>query len=216
MRREIPVAITFVVGVIMLLSNFITVPLGGDFSLAALAQELGGWVIIISAFAVGLASVNLVRIHGNNLARKRAGWFNSMLLLISIALWAIVGIITYYQSGSEFWADLNQNLYTSVLSALGAAMFATVALYLGSAAFRAFRMRGLDATILLIACMIVMLGQAPVGALIWNQFPPLANWLLSVPNNVGQRAIMMGAAIGAFATSLRILLGIERGHFGAE
>jgi hypothetical protein len=42
-RREMPIAITFVVGVIMLLSNFITVPLGGNYSLAALAQELGGW-----------------------------------------------------------------------------------------------------------------------------------------------------------------------------
>jgi hypothetical protein len=62
----------------------------------------------------------------------------------------------------------------------------------------------------------MMLGQAPVGALLWSKFPTLAGWFLEVPNNVGQRAIMMGAAIGAFATSLRILFGIERGHFGAD
>jgi len=215
MRREIPVAITFVVGVIMLLSNFIDVPFG-TYSLKSLAQELGGWVIIISAFAVGLASVNLIRIHGNNLARKRAGWFNSLLLLISIFVWTIVGIIAFHQPSSAFWTTLNQNIYNAVLSALGAAMFATVSLYLGSAAFRAFRMRGFDATVLLIACMIMMLGQAPIGALIWNKFPSLASWFLSVPNNIGQRAIMMGAAIGAFATSLRILFGIERGHLGAD
>ena len=55
MRREVPVIITFVVGVIMLLSNFIHIPLG-DYSLAKLAQEMGTWVIIISAFAVGLSS----------------------------------------------------------------------------------------------------------------------------------------------------------------
>jgi hypothetical protein len=66
------------------------------------------------------------------------------------------------------------------------------------------------------ATVAMMLGQAPIGALIWSKFPTLASWLLSVPNNVGQRAIMMGAAIGAFATSLRILLGIERGHFGSD
>ncbi|MGI6660962.1 MAG: hypothetical protein ACOX34_04605 [Bacillota bacterium] len=44
----------------------------------------------------------------------------------------------------------------------------------------------------------------------------MAEWLLEVPNNIGQRAIMMGAAIGAFATSFRILFGIERSHFGAD
>lgn len=215
MRREIPVAITFVVGVIMLLSNFIEVPLG-TYSLKSLAQELGGWVIIISAFAVGLASVNLIRIHGNNLMRGRSGWFNSLLLLVFLFGWTILGITAYHQPQSTFWTSLNQNLYNAVLSALGAAMFALVALYLGSAAYRAFRMRGLDATILLIACVIMMLGQAPIGALVWSKFPSIASWLLSVPNNVGQRAIMMGAAIGAFATSIRILLGIERGHFGAD
>ncbi len=214
MRREIPVVITFVVGIIMLLSNFISVPIGG-YSLSQLAQELGTWVIIVSAFAVGLASVNLIRIHGHNLLSPKSR-FNSLLLLLSLFCWTLFGIIEFHSPNSTFWADLNQNMYNSVLSPLSAAMFALVAFYLGSAAYRVFRMRSIDATILLVACVFMMLGQAPVGALIWNKFPIFAEWLLAVPNNVGQRAIMMGAAIGAFATSLRILFGIERGHFGAD
>jgi hypothetical protein len=214
MRREVPVIITFIVGTIMLLSNFITVPMG-SYSLARLAQEMGTWVIIISAFAVGLASVNLVRIHGRNLSSAKTR-FNSGLLLCALCVFAVVGIVQFYASDSVFWTDLNQNMYNSVLSPLSAAMFALIAFYLGSAAYRVFRMRSFDATVLLIACAFMMLGQAPVGALIWNKFPTVSGWLLSVPNNVGQRAIMMGAAIGAFATSLRILFGIERGHFGAD
>ncbi len=214
MRREIPVAITFVVGLIMLLSNFIAIPIG-SYSLAQLAQEMGAWVIIISAFAVGLASVNLLQIHVHNLfsAQTRT---NSLLLLLSMLCFSLVGIIAFHMPDSTFWVGLNQNLYNSVLSPLSAAMFALIAFYLGSAAYRVFRMRNVDATILLIACVIMMLGQAPIGALIWNKFPAIADWSLSVPNNVGQRAIMMGAAIGGFATSLRILFGIERGHFGAD
>lgn len=214
MRREIPVVITFVVGVIMLLSNFIAVPMG-SYSLASLAQEMGTWVILISAFAVGLASVNLVRIHGRNLASAKSR-FNSALLLGALFIWAIIGMIQFHASDSVFWTSLNQNMYNSVLSPLSAAMFALIAFYLGSAAYRVFRVRSVDATILLVACVLMMLGQAPIGALIWNKFPTVSGWLLSVPNNVGQRAIMMGAAIGAFATSLRILFGIERGHFGAD
>lgn len=215
MRREIPIAITFFVGFVMLLSNFVDIPLGA-YSLKKLALEFGGWVIIISAFAVGLASVNLVRIHSNHLARRNSNWFNSLLLLVFLFGWTILGIVAFYQPQSAFWTGLNQNLYTSVLSALGAAMFALVALYLASAAYRSFRMRSVDATILLIATVAMMLGQAPIGALIWGKFPTLASWLLAVPNNVGQRAIMIGATIGAFATCLRILLGIERGHLGSD
>lgn len=214
MRREVPVVITFIVGAIMLLSNFITMPMG-NYSLAKLAQEMGAWVILISAFAVGLASVNLARIHGRNLFSAKSR-FNSALLLIALFVWTILGIVQFHRPKSVFWTGLNQNMYNSVLSPLSAAMFALIAFYLGSAAYRVFRMRSVDSTILLVACVLMMLGQAPIGALIWNKFPTVSAWLLSVPNNVGQRAIMMGAAIGAFATSLRILFGIERGHFGAD
>ncbi|HHT85009.1 MAG: hypothetical protein ACOX34_04600 [Bacillota bacterium] len=103
MRREVPVIITFVVGVIMLLSNFIHIPLG-DYSLAKLAQEMGTWVIIISAFAVGLASANLIRVHVRNLsgAGKR---FNSALLLGALFVWALVGIIQFHSSDSVSWTN---------------------------------------------------------------------------------------------------------------
>jgi len=102
------------------------------------------------------------------------------------------------------------------MSPLGAAMFAMLAFYIASASYRAFRMRSLEATILLISAVLVMLGRAPIGELMWNQFPTIATWLLNIPNTAGQKAIMIGSAIGAFATSLRILLGIERGHLGME
>ena len=67
---------------------------------------------------------------------------------------------------------------------------------------------------MLIAAILIMLGKAPVGEMIWSKFPTISTWLMDIPNTVGQRAIMIGAAIGGFATSLRILLGIERGHLG--
>jgi hypothetical protein len=37
-----------------------------------------------------------------------------------------------------------------------------------------------------------------------------------VPSNGGRRAIMMGAAIGAIATGLRVILGLERSHLGND
>ncbi len=213
MRREVPLVITFVVGMIILLANIFTSSSGGSFFIKNWADELTDWVIIVSAFAVGLATVNLFRIHGDMIARRRPGWINSLTLLAAIVVFAIVGIIARFSS-STFFNDLNQNLYDSIISPLGAAMFAILAFYIASAAYRAFRMRNLEATIMLIAAILVMLGKAPIGELIWSQFPKISTWLMDIPNVVGQRAIMIGAAIGGFATSLRILLGIERGHLG--
>ncbi len=213
MRREVPLIITFIVGMIILLAAIFTSSDGSPFTLKIWADELTDWVIIVSAFAVGLASVNLFRIHGDIIARQRPGWINSLTLLLAIIVFTIVGIIARVGS-NEFFDTLNQNLYDSIISPLGAAMFAILAFYNASAAYRAFRMRSLEATIMLVAAILVMLGKAPIGELIWSQFPSISTWLMDVPNTVGQRAIMIGAAIGGFATSLRILLGIERGHLG--
>lgn len=213
MRREIPLAITFIFGLIMLLNNFFTVPLGGETTLATLAEDIGGWVIIVSAFALGLASVNLIKLHGNTIARQRPGWINSLALIVALVAFAGVGIIAFHTDSATI-DKLNSNMFNNLLSPLGAAMFALLAFYIGSASYRAFRMRSLEASILLVGAILMMLGRAPIGELFWSKFPVISKWLLNVPNTAGQRAIMMGAAIGAFVTSLRILVGIERGHLG--
>ena len=124
-----------------------------------------------------------------------------------------------------------------MLTPLSATMFALLAFYIASAAFRAFRARNLDATILLTAAIIVMIARVPIGEMFgqsisgafssilgdWTQtFLPeqflsqFMNWLMDVPNTAARRAIFIGAALGAIATGLRIILGIERSHLGAD
>lgn len=209
MRREVPIALTVIAGVIMLLDSFVK-----NTSTAMLATELGKWIIIISALMIGIATVNLTRIHGNNIARKRPGWFNSIALLATLFIYAFIGIMNRSFPANQMWKDLYQNIFDSVQSPLGSAMFAIIAFYVASASYRAFRARSLEATVLLIAAVLVMLGKAPIGELLWAKFPAISTWLLNVPNTTGQRAIMIGAAIGAFVTSLRVLIGLERGHLG--
>ena len=59
-------------------------------------------------------------------------------------------------------------------------------------------------------------GRAPIGSLISDALPEITNWIIDVPNNAGRRAILIGAALGAIVTGLRVLLGMERQHVGGD
>lgn len=106
--------------------------------------------------------------------------------------------------------------YDHVFDPCNSTMFALLAFFIASAAFRAFRARNVEAALLLGAAILVMLGRVPIGSLLSESFPYIADWLVDVPNNAGRRAIMMGAALGAVATGLRVILGLERSHLGSD
>lgn len=106
--------------------------------------------------------------------------------------------------------------YDHIFSPCNSTMFALLAFFIASAAFRAFRARNTEAALLLGSAIIVLLGRAPIGSLINENLPYITNWIIDVPNNAGRRAIIMGAALGAIVTGLRVLLGMERQHVGGE
>jgi hypothetical protein len=97
---------------------------------------------------------------------------------------------------------------------MGATMFSLLAFFVASAAFRAFRASNWRATLLLVSAFVVMLGRVPIGDMIWSKIPVISEWIMQVPNQAGQRAVMIGAAMGVVATSLRMIFGIERSYLG--
>ena len=215
MRKEIPLAITLVVGMICMLSGITTgnLPVLGISFPSLFKDYVSPWMTIVSAFALGLASTNLLVIHSRNIQRKRDNWIYSVVLIVTLVLFG--GIRAFVELTAQEGASLvYERMYTYILSPLMAGQWAFLGFYVASASYRAFRARNLDATILLISAVLVMLGAAPVGAVIWKQFPSIQQWLLNVPNMTGQRGIVIGAAIGSFVTGLRVLLGLERGHVG--
>ena len=107
-------------------------------------------------------------------------------------------------------------IYDHIFAPCNATMFALLAFFVASAAFRAFRARNAEAALLLGSAIVILLATAPFGRAIWSSLPDVAQWILDIPSNGSRRAIIMGAAVGAIATGLRVILGIERSHLGGD
>jgi uncharacterized membrane protein len=170
---------------------------------------LQNWSVIIAAFALGLAAVSLIRNHTRKIIEQRGEWYNSVLLLVALSATVISGVIGRQTPFFRF-------IFDRMMAPLGAAFYSMLAYYLFSAAYRTFRARSGEASALLLAGVIVMLGRAPVGEVIWKQFPVLADWIVKWPNLAGSRGVLIGAAVGTVGTGIRIILGIDRGYLGGN
>lgn len=183
---------------------------------------------ILQAFAIGLGIWSLMSVHLRNIAMKRAGWGNSATLITSIFLMAIAHIGKEYIKEGPF-KTLDDILYNGLMKNLDATMFSIIAFYIVSAAYRAFRIRSVEATILLVAAALVMLGNVPIGQALTNWIPNeptsvLANlrlenigqWILKRASSPATQAIDFGLAVGGLATSLRLWLSLERGSYFEE
>jgi len=175
---------------------------------------------IIGAFSLVLGLGSIIRHHMDKIKRKREHWEYSYILLITLLFTAIIGLFGGVEGTGRlpthignFHFDI-QTIYMYMAIPLAATMFAMLAFFMASAAYRAFRARNFEATLLLIAAFIMMLGSVPLSSYIFPKLPGFAEWILTVPNTAAKRGMGFGIALGTLATSLKIILGIERGWLG--
>jgi membrane-associated phospholipid phosphatase len=209
MRREIPIAICFLAGISFILEYFIP-----HKQVLSIFETIRQWAIIVIAFAYVLGLSNLVRVNFHVIQKKQRDWPYKIILVLSVFFTLAVGIIPYFggiQEGTIFdW------VYYYAQYPLQATMFSLLAFFIASAAFRAFRIRTFQASLLAITAVLVMIGRVPVGEKLWPGFPDFIEWIMNVPQLAGKRAIMIGAALGAISTALKVLTGLERTYLGGE
>lgn len=223
MRREIPLLITFLIGTLLIFAVFIP-------PIETLGEDFTVFFDIIAVFAFFLGGGNLLRVHFSKLSRRSKDWGYSLVTLLGFSVMLVVGLFKLSNPGGIAAAptapgSLFQTIFDFVLVPLGATMYSLLAFFVASASYRAFRAKNREATILLIAATIILLGRTPFGTYLtaWIpepfsvlEIPNLAMWIMNSPNLAGQRAIMIGIGLGVVAMSLRIILGIERTYLGEE
>jgi hypothetical protein len=206
MRREIPMAICFLAGISFILEYFI--PHQGILSIFETFRQ---WAIIVIAFAYVLGLANIVRVNYHVIQKKERDWLYKIVLILCLFLMISVGVLGGIDEGTVFdW------IYYNAQYPLQATMFSLLAFFIASAAFRAFRIRTFQASLLAVTAILVMIGRVPIGESLWGQFPDVTEWIMNVPQLAGKRAIMIGAALGAISTALKVLTGLERTYLGGE
>lgn len=204
MKRQIPLLIVIILGFMFAVHTFVPHKTSVDFY-----DWYQTWIKAISPFMVLLGIMSLFMVHTTKIKRKVPNWQYSLITLVALVGTGTVGFIWGTQEGTPFmW------LFKNVQMPMGATMFSLLAFYIASAAYKAFRARSIEATVLLLAAMIVMLGQVPIGIKISKLIPEASQWILNVPNLAAKRGIALGVGLGMTATSLKILLGIERTYLG--
>ena len=205
MRLQIPIALGFLAGAFVIVQFFVP-----HYSLQVYYEQLLDWAIIIGAFALVLGLGSLFRSHIDKIRNRRPDYVYSFVALVSFAMMFFFGIFYDVSPGTTFdW------IFNNIQVPLEATVFSLLAFFMASAAYRTFRARSVEATLLLVVAVIVMLGRVPLTEQIaFVDVHGFSEWLMSIPATAAKRGILFGVALGIVATSLRILLGIERSHLG--
>ncbi|MEO0271144.1 MAG: hypothetical protein ABIM58_00140 [candidate division WOR-3 bacterium] len=160
MKKEIPLIITFISGLLLVIALFIPhEPFG------SLQERFNDWYIIVSGFTLILGVDSLLLYHYRKIKRKEKDAPYSVILILSFVTVLIWGIYSGIKHGNPFapTSTFLRYFYTYIFVPLGATMFALLAFFIASAAYRAFRARTFNATLLLISAGLVMLGRVPKG-----------------------------------------------------
>ena len=173
-------------------------------------DEVTNWAQIIYAFALIVGVFGLMKYHVEKIARKDKDSFFNIVTIVSIIVMAVLGFAFGRKDDSPFmW------MFNYIQAPMQASVFSLLAFFVASAAYRGFTARNTEAVLLLLSAVFIMFGIASIGNAI-PVFDNIANWILLNPSMTARRGIYIGIGLGTIATSLRVILGVERTYLGKE
>lgn len=203
LKRVLPTAIAIAVGIFVLVSILTPYPILDAFGIYFIDVA-----ILLAAFALFLGVLNLLRVHARKLRERPSDRLYSFVLLVVMLVVLVFGLPPVEGEPSGPLQPVVQWLFENVQLPVQASLSALLVFLLITAAYRLLSLRNAESAVMLIVALLVLLGQAAVGI-----FPPLSavrDWIIAVPALAGVRGILLGVALGAVLTGVRLLLGIER------
>lgn len=227
-KRRLIALVTFAAGLYYLLEYVLPprVTIAGRTHTTYLSdwqEAVGDFLYVVAMFNLGLGVGTLLKSHWQGLRQRQEGWVNNLGFLL-----AFFGMIVFgfwhreAEAGgheAQWLKDVWSILFDRIFQSLVATVFALLAFFIVYAAYRAFRVRNLEAVVLMVAATIVMLGQIRIGGWLTSslpqplQLPSMMAWIMTVVNTACVRGIYFGMWIGSIAVALRIWLSLERGAF---
>jgi hypothetical protein len=172
-----------------------------DISALKMASDsIKSWVVPISSLALLGGVIGLYFKHGTSVIKQEENWPFDLVTVVALTVTIAAG----YLSPTAFnW------IYDNISRKIFVAMSAYYMMFLISSGYRAFKVRNVDATILLVTTIMTLLANTPAAAAAWSGIPIIGNWIMDVPAMAAMRAINVGVALGTFGLAVRTMLGEE-------
>lgn len=187
-------------GLIVLIGYFVSLPGLMDFRAA-----LMDWAVILAAVAVIVGVINLSRVHWNKLRSGQNGAAYSGVTLVFLALTTIV--VLYFQPDHAWSVWVFNYLLAPIEGSLMAILAVTLIIAIGrmfSRQMNFFRLIFVITVLVFLAFSVLLTlipGLAILREEVYDVFPV-----------AGARGILLGIALGAIATGLRVLMGADRSY----
>jgi magnesium-transporting ATPase (P-type) len=204
-RRTIPLAIAFVVTILMILGYFTTI------NIKPIEDVLLSWSVVITTSAIGLGIINLIQHHARKISERKGNeWLFSILLLVCLVFTVAVGLI--YGGESEAF----QQLYNASLAPLGATLMSVFIVWIAPAFARYLVPRNISSGILVLTILLCMFSGGPIGQAIHPNMSAINQWILTVGAMGAQRGLKITIGLGMLLISLRIITGREKSFMREE
>jgi hypothetical protein len=182
--------------------------------LQSLTSHIMNFQIVMTAFMMGFAGVNLLVLHSRRIQRnmsqgKMLDVFISVLLLGTLIIWTLVGVLIGRSSDTYQW------LYSTFNLPLSSTAYAATLFYLASATYRVLRARSTETIILLVVGIVTIISNMPMFVTYIPALLTFKTWIADVIVKASYRAITIGVGLGGVLMGVRTLLAMETGFLGA-
>jgi hypothetical protein len=202
-RKEVTILIVAISFILSFFPYFFDIP-----GLMTFSTKLTMIVSIINAFTILLALYAQTRRILSFVGQRTHGWPYQLWTLILLYLSGFIGLALGQSSPTFLFFQ-----YAFLMPA-GAVQYSILTFYMASAGMKAFRARSPQATVLIIAGILVLLGQAPLTGAYVPIGEDIKAYLMENFARAAAKMFSISLVVGGTVLGVRILLGKEEQAIG--